>query len=75
MKENFVRPEKKRFAKGLKCEMKKQGVKGCVLADYLEVSEAAVSKWTRGVAMPSADNLICLCQILEVSALHLAGIE
>lgn len=37
------------------------------LADRLFLSRQAISRWEMGLAAPSIDNLISLCEVLETS--------
>ena len=46
---------------------KKNGYSQEELADKLQVSRQAVSKWERGEASPDTDNLICLAKLYGVS--------
>ena len=41
------------------------------LADELGITDKAVSKWERGLAMPSYSIIIKLCNILDISASEL----
>ena len=41
------------------------------LADEIGITDKAVSKWERGLAMPSYSIIIKLCNILDISASEL----
>lgn len=41
------------------------------IADYLQVSRQAVSRWETGAAMPCTENLIKLSQLYQVSLYEL----
>ena len=43
------------------------------LADVLGVSRQAVTKWERGISLPSTANLLALCEVLDVSMEELIG--
>ena len=45
------------------------------LAERLEVSRQAVSKWESDGAIPEIDKLIALCRIFDVSIGWLLGVE
>lgn len=47
--------------------MKQKGLTQEALAEALELSQAAVSKWARGKAVPEGDTLYKLSKILGVS--------
>ena len=57
-------------------ELRKQkGLSQEELADKLQVSRQAISKWERGEASPDTDNLIELAKIYEVSLDELVGLS
>ena len=57
-------------------ELRKQkGLSQEELADRLQVSRQAVSKWERGEASPDTDNLIELAKIYEISLDELVGLS
>ena len=57
-------------------ELRKQkGLSQEELADKLQVSRQAVSKWERGEASPDTDNLIELAKIYEISLDELVGLD
>ena len=43
------------------------------IAEYMEVSRQAVTKWENNMSKPSTDNLIHLAEILNVSVEDLLG--
>ena len=50
-----------------------KGISQETLAEQLDVSRQAVSKWETGTAKPELDNILALCRILEVSPNELLG--
>ncbi len=50
-----------------------KGISQEALAEQLNVSRQAVSKWETGTAKPELDNILALCRILEVSPNELLG--
>ena len=57
-------------------ELRKQkGLSQEELADKLQVSRQAISKWERGEASPDTDNLIELAKIYDVSLDELVGLS
>lgn len=55
------------FAENLKQIRKEKGISQEELAELLEVSRQAVSKWEQGAGYPEVEKLIALSQILSVS--------
>ena len=45
------------------------------LAERLNVSQDTISLWERDISLPSADYIIKLCKIFEISADCLLGID
>lgn len=56
-------------------QRKKLGISQEALAEKLEVSRQAVSKWESDGAIPEIDKLIALCRIFDVTIGWLLGIE
>lgn len=52
---------------------KEMGLSQEKIAEYMEVSRQAVSKWESNISKPSTDNLIHLAEILNVSVEDLLG--
>ena len=50
---------------------KKKKLTQLQLAERLGITDKAVSKWERGLAMPSCSIIIKLCNILDISASEL----
>ena len=46
---------------------KKQGLTQMQLAEKLGITDKAVSKWERGIAMPDSSIMLELCAILSVT--------
>lgn len=44
---------------------KKAGLSQRYVADYLNISQGAVSQWEQGLSMPSADKLPLLAKLLN----------
>lgn len=53
---------------------KKKGLSQAELAEAINVSRQAISRWEVGVAIPSADNLMWLSKFYEVSMDELMGV-
>ena len=53
---------------------KKKGLSQVELAEAINVSRQAISRWEVGSAMPSADNLMWLSKFYEVSMDELMGV-
>lgn len=62
-----------RLAENLIYYRKKKGLSQEKVAEYLEVSRQAVSKWEANTSRPSSDHLIRLAQLLEVDVDTLLG--
>lgn len=50
---------------------RRSGMSQDALAEKLEVSRQAVSKWERDEALPEMDNIVRLCQLFGVSTDYL----
>ena len=50
---------------------RRSGMSQDTLAEKLEVSRQAVSKWERDEALPEMDNIVKLCQLFDVSTDYL----
>ena len=46
---------------------KEQGITQAQLADNLDITYKAVSKWERGKGLPDASRMIDLCNILKIT--------
>ena len=46
---------------------KKQNLTQLQLAEKLYITDKAVSKWERGIAMPDSSLMLDLCEILKIS--------
>lgn len=53
---------------------KKKGLSQAELAEAINVSRQAISRWEVGSAIPSADNLMWLSKFYEVSMDELMGV-
>lgn len=63
------------FSENLKAARKKSGLSQEELAEELDVSRQAVSKWEQGETYPEVEKLLQLCRVLEVSMDELFGGE
>ena len=54
---------------------KQQGLTQMQLAEKLNITDKAVSKWERGIAMPDSSIMLELCNILQISANELLSGE
>ena len=54
---------------------KKKGLCQAELAEAINVSRQAISRWEVGTAIPSADNLMWLSKFYEVSMDELMGVD
>ena len=54
---------------------KKKGWTQVELAEKLQVSDKAVSKWERAESSPDTDNLICLAKLYGVSVLWVKSLK
>ncbi len=61
------------LAENLMHYRKKKGLSQEKVAEYMEVSRQAVSKWETNISKPSSDNLIKLAQLFEVDVDMLLG--
>ncbi len=64
-----------RLAENLMYYRKKKGLSQEKIAEYLEISRQAVTKWETNASKPNSDNLIKLAQLLEVDVDTLLGNE
>lgn len=62
-----------RLAENLLYYRKKKGLSQEKVAEYLDISRQAVTKWEAGASRPSSSNLIKLAQLLEVDVDTLLG--
>ena len=63
------------LAENLMYYRKKKGLSQEKIAEYLEVSRQAVTKWETNTSKPNSDNLIKLAQLFEVEVDTLLGNE
>ena len=63
------------FAKTLKVLLEQKNKTQRDLADYLGVSETAVSKWVSGGSMPRMDKIDAICEYLGVSRYEIFGMS
>lgn len=61
------------LAENLMYYRKKKGLSQEKVAEYMEVSRQAVSKWEANISKPSSDNLIKLAQLFEIDVDTLLG--
>ena len=61
------------FAENLMYYRKKKGLSQEKVAEYLEVSRQAVTKWEANASRPNSDNLMKLAQLFEVEVDTLLG--
>ena len=61
------------FAENLMYYRKKKGLSQEKIAEYLEISRQAVTKWETNTSKPNSDNLIKLAQLFEVDVDTLLG--
>lgn len=64
-----------KLAENLMYYRKKKGLSQEKIAEYLEVSRQAVTKWETNTSKPNSDNLIKLAQLFEVDVDILLGNE
>lgn len=57
----------KKTGKYIQMNRKKQGMSQKELADKLNITDKAISKWERGLSFPDISMLIPLSEILEIS--------
>ena len=63
------------LAENLMYYRKKKGLSQEKIAEYLEISRQAVTKWETNTSKPNSDNLIKLAQLFEVDVDTLLGIK
>ena len=54
---------------------KRQGLTQIQLAEKLNITDKAVSKWERGMAMPDSSIMLELCDILDITVNELLSGE
>lgn len=54
---------------------KEKGLTQLVVAEKLNVSRQAISRWESGTALPSTDNLRCLGALYEVPIILIRGVN
>ena len=54
---------------------KRQGLTQMQLAEKLNITDKAVSKWERGMAMPDSSIMLELCDILDITVNELLSGE
>lgn len=67
--------DKRTFADQLTAILKEKGVTQRDIAEHFEVSEAAVSRYVKGIRVPSLDVIVELSEFLNVSLDRLIGVE
>lgn len=63
----------KQLSQNIKYYRKKKGLSQEKVAEYLDISRQAVTKWESDASRPSSDNLIKLAQLFEVDTETLLG--
>ena len=63
------------FSQRISEEIKESPYTQKQIAKILGISESNITNWKKGENLPSVDILYKLCQILEVSADYLLGLE
>ena len=63
------------FCENLKKEMEYRRISQTQLAEKLNVSQATVNRWTKGINQPDFQSLFLLCEILETTPNELLGWE
>ncbi len=71
LNENGKRTLAERFGQRLRSTRNEHGMTQRQLAQHLEVPEALVCRWERGVHLPSFENLRGLCQLFSVEGDYL----
>lgn len=56
-----------KIGKFIQSQRKNKNITQSEMAEMLNVSDRAVSKWERGICLPDASNMIRLCEILDIS--------
>lgn len=63
----------KQLSQNIKYYRKKKGLSQEKVAEYLDISRQAVTKWESDASRPSSDNLIKLAQLFEIDTETLLG--
>ena len=63
------------FCENLKKEMEYRRISQTNLAERLNISQATVSRWAKGINEPDFQALFVLCEILETTPNELLGWE
>lgn len=63
----FIYYESRKIGKFIAECRKEQGITQAQLADNLDITYKAVSKWERGKGLPDASRMIDLCNILKIT--------
>lgn len=63
------------FCENLKKEMLYRKITQTMLAEKLNMSQATISRWTKGINQPDFQTLFLLCEILETTPNEILGWE
>ena len=63
------------LGENIKKARKAAGVTQKELAERLQVYQKDISRWETGVRTPSAEYIIQLCKVLDISADYLLGLK
>ncbi len=61
------------FCENLKKEMEYRKISQTELAKKLNVSQATINRWAKGINQPDFESLFVLCEIFEVNPNELLG--
>ncbi len=75
MRINELTDNEKRLCENLNKYMKLRQKKGVDLANQLDITTASASRMMTGVSVPSVEQVLKICEFLDVSLYELLGIE
>ena len=75
MRVNELTDNEKRLCKNLNEYMKLKQKKGVDLANQLDITTASASRMMTGVSVPNVEQVLKICEFLDITIYELLGIE
>lgn len=75
MRINELTDNEKRLCENLNKYMKLRQKKGVDLANQLDITTASASRMMTGVSVPSVEQVLKICEFLDITLYELLGIE
>ena len=75
MRVNEITDNEKRLCENLNKYMKLKQKKGVDLANQLDITTASASRMMTGVSVPNVEQVLKICEFLDITIYELLGIE